>query len=538
MRSDVGLPGLIRYWRVIRHHLGMVVACTLIAIAAAVAYTQLATKMYSAEAQMLITPIEAGNSYTIGLPVLHSSADPTRDALTAASLITIPQVARTVIVSLHLQQSPDALLHNVTATPVGQSSLIAIQAISKSPRTAQQIANAFATQVVAVRTQALHRALATVVPGLRAQVAAESPPERSANSILAGELTQLQQLQASPDPTITIASSAGRPAGPFTPKTKLVVIAGLLGGLLIGIAAAFVFDVLDPRLAREEQIRDVLDLRVLARIPRERSRLRWRRRSAPMLPRDFTFIARQGYRTLHVVLTAGGRNHSTSVLVTGSDPGEGKTTTAINLAASAARSGKRVILIEADLRRPTIAAALDLTIAQGTEHVIFAQADIKSALVPVKMDGVTLHVLAVHTPRARLVEQLSSEAAQRLIAAAMEHADFVVIDSPPIAAVVDALPLAEYVDNIVVVARLGVSRLSKLTEMRSLLVDQGSHPSGIVLIGDHPSQRGSDYYYAPAALGQPLEPTPEAAAPRQTRAAATPSRAASHWRRGSGSAEA
>jgi capsular exopolysaccharide synthesis family protein len=487
---------------VVREHLAIVIGCTLVALVAAGIYAEAAPKKYSAEAQMLITPIDASSSFTLGLPVLHSSADPTRDALTAASLITTPQAASAVIADLHLHDTPGALLGDVTATPIGQSSLIAVQAISTSPTQAQRIANSFVSQVIRLRTLALHQAVAAVLPGLRAQVAAETPAERGANSTLIGQLSELEQLQASPDPTITLASLAELPTAPFTPKTKLAVAAGLLGGLLIGIAAAFLFDVLDPKLRREEQIRDVLDMRVLARIPRQRARQRWRGSSAPMLPRELSFMAREGYRTLRLVLTAGTRGGSRVLLVTGSDPGEGKTTSAINLAASMAQGGKRVILIEADLRRPTIASVLGIEVARGTEHVTFGQTALADALVKTKIDQDTVNVLAVHTPRARLAEQFSYDSAQKLVADARALADYVVIDSPPIAAVVDALPLAEFVDDVLVVARLSVSRLSKLGEMRALLQDQGSRLSGVVLIGDHERRRDAGYYYSPEEVNR------------------------------------
>lgn len=496
-RGDGGLPGLLRYWRVIREHLWIVIGCTVIGVLVAGAYVATAAKMYRAQAQMLISPIDASNSSTVGLPVLHTSSDPTRDALTAASLITNPGAAVGTITALHLHQSSTQLLANVTATPVGGSSLIALQAVSPSASQAQQIANTFAQQVIVQRTAALHRAVSTVLPGLRAQLAAESPAVRTTDPTLTSQIRQLEQLQSAPDPTIALASPAELPTAPYTPRSKLAVAAGLVGGLLIGIAAAFLFDMLDPKLQREEQIRDVLGLRVLARIPQERRRRRWRASPGPILPRDMSFIAREGYRTLRLVLTAAARGSARTFLVTGSDPGEGKTTSALNLAASLAKGGKRVILIDADLRRPSIGASLGVTTEQGTEHVLFGHTPLHEALVSAKVLQHSVRVLAVHAPRARLVEEFSYDDARRLVSEAAELADYVVIDSPPIAAVVDALPLAEVVDDILVVARLSVSRLSKLAEMRDLLGAEGTPPIGIILIGDQPARRSVDLYYSP-----------------------------------------
>ena len=124
--------------------------------------------------------------------------------------------------------------------------------------------------MVATRTANLHAALATAIPGLQAQIQAESPAERVANSALTAQLSQLEQLKSSPDPTITISARAGLPLAPYTPKTKLALVAGLIAGLVLGVGGAFLLDALDPRLRREEQLRHLFNALILTGIPRER----------------------------------------------------------------------------------------------------------------------------------------------------------------------------------------------------------------------------------------------------------------------------
>ncbi len=519
--TESAQPGFLRYWRVLREHLKLVVLCAIVVTAAAAAYTHTATRKYQAQSQLLISPIDATNSFTVGLPVLHSSADPTRDALTAASLITTPQVAQAVNSALHLHQSAGQLLGAVTATPLGQSSLISVQATSTSALRAQHIANEFAQQVILLRTTALHAALAQEIPGLRAQLASETPAQRNSNASLAAELGQLELLARSPDPTITLAATAGLPPAPFTPRTKLAIAAGVLAGLLIGIGAAFLFDILDPRLRREEQIREIFDLRTVVRVPTVKGfGLRRRKRSAPMLPMKLNPAGVEAYRRLRLVLTVASRD-SQAFLVTSPDPGEGKTTSAINLAASIAKGGKSVVLIEADLRRPTIAGLLSLNVKHGTEHVAFGRNKLGNALISTQIDSAKVRVLAVQSPRPLLAAKLSFDIAQRLITEAKELADFVVIDSPPIAAVADALLLAEFSDEVIVVARLGGSRLSRLAELRDLLHDQGSPPSALVLIGGHSPGKSYDYNYEPSEAPSPRRTTPDSVRlPRATRAPA------------------
>jgi polysaccharide biosynthesis transport protein len=488
-----------RYLRTIVEHMWLVALCVAIAVGAAAVYVETATKQYTAQSQMLVTPAPVDNSALIGLPILHTSGDPTRDVLTAASLITTQQVAGAVIRSLHLNQSPLTLLGKVQAVPIGQSDLVGVQVQSSSPAQAQAIANEFAKQVVATRTAALHAAVAALIPGLQAQVAALPPAQRSGPGTLGDQLAQLRQLQSSGDPTTTISALAPRPTSPTSPKTKLTLAAALFGGLIVGIGAAFGFDALDPRLRREEQLRDLFGLPVLARIPRERRRKRGR----PILPDEVSFGAAEGYRTLRTLLASRAAGDPRAFLVTGSSPAEGKTTSAINLTAALAHGGSRVILLEADLRRPKIAATLGLTCTWGIENVLADEVDVEQALTPAEFDNASAEVIAVNHPGVHHANLLSFQAARRLINEALELADFVVIDSPPLTAVVDALPLAQLVDEVLVVARLGTSRVGKLTELHDLLLEEGSYPTGIVLIGDSAERRY--YYYGddvmPAELG-------------------------------------
>ncbi len=491
-RRSENEPGVLRYYRTLREHIKLIVACTVLAVVVAGIYTRVATKRYSAEAQMLVSPADSSNTALSTLPVLHGTSDPTRDTLTAAGLITNPQVAQAVITALHLHISAGDLLGKVTATPIGQSNLLALQATSDTAQGAQQLANAFADQVVATREANLHAALATAIPGLQAQIQAETPAERVANSTLTSELSQLESLKSSPDPTITIAARAGLPLAPYTPKTKLALVAGLIAGLVLGIGGAFLLDALDPRLRREDQLRQLFNALILTGIPRERPH---HRSAGPMLPTDMSFAGHEGYRSLRTFLAARAGNKPKAVLLTGSAPGEGKTTTAIGLATALAQGGASVILIEADLRRPSIGTALQLSVEYGTEHLAAGEVELEQALTPLVLDGAELQVVLVKRPNDRMAERLSFNFSQRLVEHAKELADFVIIDSPPITAVVDALPLAKYVDDVLIVSRLGVSKLAKITELYDMLMNYGTPPLGFVVIGESPI-RGSLYYSA------------------------------------------
>jgi capsular exopolysaccharide synthesis family protein len=504
--SDAGYPRqrtrpsteeqtLARYWLVLRERIWVVVACAALVFAAAVAYVELAPRTYQSQAELLVQAAGTGDAALSALPILHQTGDPAQDVLTAASLVTTEPVAAGVVHSLNLKMSPGAALADIQATPIGQAGLIAVQATASSPQLAQRLANGFVDQTIALSTERMHTAIQRVLPTLQAQLAQIPKGQRYGPGTLGGQFDELQQLASQNDPTMIAAAPASLPTGPSSPKTKLSLVAGLLAGLLVGIGAAFLFHTLDPRVRREEQLRERFGLQVLARIPHQRHR-----RPRPLLPSELTASAQEGYRTLRTILRARARSGAPrAVLVTGSAPAEGKSTTAMSLAVALAHGGARVVLIEADLRKPTFAASFGLNRFAGIEAVASGKTALAKAAVTVKLDDTSFRVLAAHPPHGKGPD-LPYAVVEEIIAEAKELADFVVIDSAPLTAVIDALPFAQLADEVVIVTRLGHTRLNKLQQLDDLLSDHGVSRMGIVLIGEHPTG-GVEYYYGETANG-------------------------------------
>ena len=288
----------------------------------------------------------------------------------------------------------------------------------------------------------------------------------------------------------------------------LTILGALFGGLVVGVGGAFALATLDPRLRREEQLRQLYRVPILARIPKEkhaRTKVftgeRWlrvgprRRRRKALGPRELSPATQEAYRSLRAMLLASRADESVgrSVMVTGSSPSEGKTTTAINLAASLARAGHSVILIEGDFRRPTIGEALGAGGTHGIGKVLLGTVSLEEALVPARVFGERLRLLLVRRADELLTELLSLPTAEGLLEEAERLADFVIVDSPPLTEVVDALPFARHADNLIIVCRLGSTRLPQLARLSDLLYENQIDPTGFALVGVGGSEVSSYY---------------------------------------------
>jgi tyrosine-protein kinase len=501
--------GLTRYVHTLRERAWIVVAAMVITTGIAIAYVVAADKVYKAESDLLITPVSSSDAVPFGLPgLIPESSDPTRDVETGSRLVTNVEVASRVQKDLGSSLSPRQLLGKVEAAPVATSNIVAVTAEGGSPAESRDIANAFASEAVNNQTAQLHAAIDKTLPGLEAALKQGTGDPVAIRTSIA----QLQTLRNGPDPSMSVETKADLPTSPASPRPTVSIAGGLLAGLVLGIGGAFASQGLDPRLRREEQLRRLYRLPILARIPREpRSRTQ-----RPLGPLELSPATSEAYRTLRGTLAVSRRasgSGSHAILVTGSSPSEGKTTTAVNLSSSLATAGHDVILIEADLRRPGIGPALGLQSKYGVASVLVESVALQDALVTTPTFGSNLRILLADYEGGWISDLFALPAARELIADARSISDFVIIDSPPLTDVIDALPLVDYVDDVVLVAGVGKTHLRKLTQLGELLAEYGVRPAGFAVVGT-PRPRRSDYHYY---AGRQPRATPPASGERPTR---------------------
>jgi tyrosine-protein kinase len=496
--------GLKRYAETIRERIWLIVATVVITTGIAVLYVVTATKMYDADADLLVTPVTGDNPVFASLGLLRESSDPTRDVETAAQLVTNIAVADRVTKAIDSGETPEVLLSKVTAEPVAQSNIVSVKARETSPEGAARLANAFARAAVTNRTERMDRQIDEQLPRLQAQ-ASDQADSGTVNSV-ADQIALMEVLRSGPDPTMRVETPATVPTRQASPRPVLSVAGGLMAGLILGLGAAFAFQVLDPRLRREAQLRRLYRLPILSRIPREPGRTA----EKPLGPRRVSPVTAEAYRTLRATLMA--RESTTpgqarTILVTGSSPSEGKTTTAVNLATSLALSGKRVVLIESDLRRPVLGDVLDVHPENGgVVSVLIENTTLDQALTPAPGYGNNLQLLLADYEGGWITELFSIPAADRMLEEARRLADYVIIDSPPLNEVVDALPLARQADDVLIVVRLGQTRLDKLQVLGELLAENGVRPTGFALVGTARPSRSEYHYYAETSDPQDGKP--------------------------------
>lgn len=534
---------LRRHLATLRHR-GWLIAITVgLALIVAAIYVETATPVYQAQSSLLITAIPSGGQIPTNIPgLVYQSSDPTRDIQTAATLVSSVNTAQQAKASLKLGESPSVILSHVTVQPESDSNVLAVTASASTPTGAAALANAFARAVITTRTAQFRAAVAQQITGLKAEAAASpsagSAPVAGTAATVSQQLAELESLRSAPLPDMSISAYATPPPGRTSPRASLSLGAGLAVGLVIGILGVLGLEAFDSTLRREDQLRALFRLPILARIPRdgEHSAFGLRRTTEPRTPDSLAFPTLEAFRTLRAMSLATrdpGRPVPRSLLVTSAAPGEGKTTTALNLAASLAASGSSVILIEGDLRRPAIGKTLKLLAAYDLTSVVTGQVSLSRALVSSKrFPGVKFLLAEGMRSQGTTGDALFLPTAREMLQQAEQLADFVVVDSPPLLAVIDALELAREADSVLLVAQLGRTDLRRLSALGALLAEAHIDPIGIALIGaELPGGHEVYEYQAPPRSetappngrgideGEPAEPEEAAADTRENSAA-------------------
>jgi len=289
---------------------------------------------------------------------------------------------------------------------------------------------------------------------------------------------------------IRIVDAADVSADPVSPRRAINLLIGLLGGALCGIGVAFFFEYMDNRLKTPEELESYLGLPSMGLIPRLTGE---HALTDPLInngvPANFSEALR-GLRTN--VLFSFAEEGARSIVVTSTGPGEGKTTVATNLALGMALAGQRVLLIDADMRRPRVHEALRMEREPGLSNLLVGAA--KANEVMRKMPVPNLYVLPAGTTPPNPAELLGSKRFSELLTSLKDHFDLVVIDTPPVMAVTDAAVIGYRASGVLFVCAADVTN----RHAAKTALDQLEHARvrfiGAVL--NRVDLEGNAYYYS------------------------------------------
>ena len=278
------------------------------------------------------------------------------------------------------------------------------------------------------------------------------------------------------------------PGGPFTPDVSRAWMMALLFGMGLGVATAFGIDYLDDTVKTPEDVTWRLKLHFLGLVPKVRGE-RHPLLSGPV-PHDFG----EAFRALRTALVASSTDEATRVIaITSAQPLEGKTTTAVNMALALAIGGARVLLIDADMRRPSLHKALRLPNDQGLSHLLVGEARMRE-VVQRTGDPNLLVITAGRTPP-NPSELLGSDRMKAFVQQlAVGPFDWVIIDTPPVLAVTDAVILAPMVSGVTFVLGAEMTRW-RLAE-RAIETLQAGHPQSVSAVLNRVDFDRNRYYYS------------------------------------------
>jgi polysaccharide biosynthesis transport protein len=497
-----------RTLRVLRRRSPVVVICLLIAAASAYVFAKTEQPQYTATASLLFSNNQLG--------AVATGLSPTSSPLTQAQqdtnlqLVLLGDIAAKTAAQLGRHWSAAQVKGAVSAAADSDTSIVAVSATAGTAKLAQAVANTYSTVFVNEQSQVTETAILSAEQLVNAQYKALSPaqqaePQGLALQARAQSLTILAKLQTA---NVSVANQASVPSAPSAPKVSRDVALGGILGLLIGIGIAFVIERLDRRVRDPKDLEAIYEFPLLAGVPERPqyevlSTLGLSKRATSPVIYDEVFNLLRSYLRYFSV----GRELRT-ILVISAGPGEGKTTVSYNLAKAAAVLGSKVLLIEADLRRGTMIAPLLGGFAPGLSDVLIGDISMEGAIHSIKLGstGVLDVLVGGEIPPPNPGELIESQAMESLLVRVRAEYDLVVIDTPPLSLIADAVPLLTKVDGVIVVGRIGKSRRDAAEQLRKQLTRLRAPVLGVVANGLRrasaaPYRDGYGSYYNPKATG-------------------------------------
>jgi polysaccharide biosynthesis transport protein len=504
VESDQTAVGIEQVAGILRRRAPVILLCLVLSAGIAFAVSRHQAKKYTATASLVFNNQQL-SELVAGLPATTSSNQQAQQN-TNLRLVQLGDMDMKTASLLGRSLTKEKVDSSLSISGQGESNIVNVSAEASSPELAAAIANTYSNVFVKEQQNANHHYYSSALALVNKQLAALSPRQRLSATGLALEnraqsLGVLAELQSG---TVQVAQEAEIPTSPSSPKVARNAALGGVLGLIFGLGIAFLLERLDRRIREPKDLEAVYGLPLLGVVPESAALSRSSRRGSnskgalPAGEAEAFHLIRAHLRYFNV------DRELRVLMIVSAAPGDGKTTIARNLAAAATRMGSRVLLIEVDLRRPTLAQQLDIPAGPGLSDVLIGATSMDDAIQSISLDpssgdgsqGRTLDVLvagAVLPPNPG--ELTESHAMEDLLQLARPRYDLVVVDTPPLTAVSDAFPLLRKVDGVIIVGRVGRNRRDVAERLHETLSGVGAPLLGVVANGFKASGSGS-YGYA------------------------------------------
>lgn len=450
---------------------------TLVAVLGALAYTFATTPLYEASTRLFVS-----TSSNSSLSDLYQGNRFSQErVLSYTELLMGETLAQRTIDKLNLDMSAGQLKEQIKASAKPDTVLIDVSVLDPSPVRARDIANTLSDEFVLLISEL------------------ETPPKGGGQ----------------PDARVVVEQKASIPATPVVPNAPRNIAIGLAAGVLLGVGLAILRDRLDNTVKDRETLEEITQVGLVGSIPLDKER---RKEPAISFETDNSGIA-EAFRKLRTNLQfLAVDNPPRVIVVTSSSPHEGKSTTAINIALALAEAEHNVVLVDGDMRRPSVDRYLDLVGTVGFSTVLSGGASLSEVLQATKFPRLTVLTSGATPPNPS--ELLGSLAAKNVLSDLRAKFDYVIVDSSPLLAVTDGAILAANADGALVMSRSGQTKREHLAHAIGILRDVGATVLGAVFTMT-PTRRGGQYSYSYSYYGEDRrEPTIQSPGPANAAAPA------------------
>jgi succinoglycan biosynthesis transport protein ExoP len=513
--AHTGDPSTLRdYLQVVRRRRWIILQAVVLVPLAAVLFSLHQQKLYQASAQVLLSSQNLAAQLT-GTQSTGINLQPDRIAQTQAEIARVPDLARKVLA--RVGGSPltvEEFLANSSVSTAPNADILTFFVTNHDPRLARRLVNAYASAYTVYRRQLDTASIVRALAGVNQKIK-QLDDAGDSHSALYASLVEREQTLATMQALQTSNASVVKKADHVVqvqPKPRRNGILGLALGIVLGIGLAFLWEALDTRVHTAQEIGEKLGLPLLARVPMPNKKQR-AEHGLVMLD-DPASVHAEMFRMLRTNLDFATLGNDANVLmITSAVQEEGKSTTIANLAIAMARAGRRVVLVDLDLRRPFLHKFFKLD-GPGLTNVALGHASLDESLVTIaitdddpsqtraankgnghvkahggKDDSAAnvvkgmLQVLPSGPIPPDPGEFVGKAALTKILDQLRERADVVLIDAPPVLNVGDAMTLSAKVDGILVVTRMKVVRRSMLNELARQLSTVPTRVLGFIVTG-------------------------------------------------------